>query len=942
MIVLVLLILVISGFAGLTYELVWTKHLMLVFGVSHAAISTVLAAFMAGLAIGSVALGRVADRVRHPLRLYALLELGVGASAAALPFTLSAVNDAYVSMARGMPAHSWALAAARFLLCFALLLVPTTLMGGTLPAIGRHVIRRSEAVGLGAGVLYGANTVGGILGAAMTGFVLLGAMGAHRTAMLAVALNAAAAAAAGALSLKAAPIRPGEPGPAAQPAGPSPAPDRPALATFVLIAFGISGAASLAYEVLWTRVLIYFMDLTIYSFTTILVTFLTGLALGSFLFARWADRVRNLLGLFGSMQLAIALSAMYVVHSLGKLFSVAERVAPSVASDPEAIFMVVRFTIASVFILLPTIVMGGTFPVVARLYTRDLRRLGRSLGDLYGANTLGCVIGSLAAGFVLLHLVGAQQAIGLVALVSGALGIGAIIASRARRAVLLSLAAAGVLAVGMLLAWRVPPAVMFSRRAIEQHLELLHYKEGPEASLAVLRNPFGSREININGLSTAYSDYGDILSHKLLAHPPALMAREPRSALVVGLGMGSTVWSLAQYPLERIDCVELVPAERETATFFLPENGGVLDDPRVTLIIGDGRNYLLTTSRKYDIISFNAIHPAFSPYLYTREFYQLCKSRLTDDGVICGWLPTNSGHFPSLLATFREVFPHCSLWVANLGHLAIIGTREPQVFDLSRIRDAVTSPGVRRNLAEVHLEEPLALLARAVMDEEAVRRYAADHGARVNTDDLPHVEFDTTVDPVAHCVSTMKTLLPYFSSRWEQLARRPAGPGGEATSRRELEAYAAAFRLSMEAAVEAAEGRPWEALLRLKQAADTAPESYHARFMHATVLAEPSSDRLFANSPENQRRRAAGIAEVIRREAQRAEADVGLPARYLSPLRLRLARILLELGEKPEALRYVDDVLAADPEVAFARRLQRELAEADSPSASGVGHRAPD
>jgi hypothetical protein len=260
------------------------------------------------------------------------------------------------------------------------------------------------------------------------------------------------------------------------------------------------------------------------------------------------------------------------------------------------------------------------------------------------------------------------------------------------------------------------------------------------------------------------------------------------------------------------------------------------------------------------------------------------------------------------------------------------------VFDLARIRDAVASPGVRRNLAEVHLEEPLALLARAVMDEEAVRQYVADHRARLNTDDLPHVEFDTSVDPVGHCVSTMKTLLPHFSSRWEQLAERGAGPDAPATSRREVEAYATAFRLSMEAAVEAAERRPREALVLLKEAAGEAPESRRVRFMHATVLAEPRTDQLFAGSLAGQRRRAAGIAEVIRQEVERAEADVGLPARYLSPLRLRLARILLDLGDEPEALRYIDDVLAAEPEAPLALRLKAELAQADSRPARPAGN----
>ena len=920
---LIIVIFVLSGFAGLSYQLVWMKHLMLIFGVSHAAISTVVAAFMAGLAIGSIVLGRAADRVRHPLRLYALLEIGIGVSAAALPSLLSLVNTAYVSMARSTPGHSWEFSAIRFLLCFGVLLVPTTLMGGTLPAMGRHFIRHAEKVGLGAGLLYGANTVGGILGAATTGFVLLGTLGAHRTSMLAVGLNFLAAALAGLISLRTAPVAPEESTPIEVGEG-IPSGRRRWLPTFVLLAFGVAGATSLAYEVLWTRVLIYFMDLTIYSFTTILVTFLTGLAVGAVVFARVADRMRNLLALFGFMQLLIAVSALYTLHALGLLFSVATTVGPALSGSPATGVLIGRFAAAAVFILLPTTIMGGAFPVITKLYTRDLKALGRSLGNLYGANTVGCVIGSLGAGFVLLRWTGAQQAIGLVALINGALGVSVLLLSGMRRTALVAAVAAGVLGIGFKLVARVPPTVMRSRRVASGDFRLLYYDEGAEASLAVLQNGFGSREININGLSTAYSDYGDILSHKLLAHPPALLTQEMKSVLIVGLGMGSTAWSFAQYPVERIDCVELVPAERETAKLFLPENGGVLSDPRFNLIIGDGRNHLLTTSRKYDVISFNAIHPAFSPYLYTREFYELCKSRLTETGVICAWVPTNSEYFPSLLRTFQEVFPHTSLWVANMGHLSLVGTPERQTFDFEWIQNQLSAPGVKENLAETHLERPFSLLSRCVMDEAAVRKHWREHGARVNTDDLPYVEFDSSTDQVRMCARTIHTLLPHFSSPWEHVTHLGVAEEDVPVLRQELDREAAAFRLSIEAATASAENRLEQAFEFLDAAEEISPANRKVRFMRASMLGEQRMDILFGRSAEQHRRRAAEIALVIGEEEVRGDEGPGVPDRYLAVLRLRLARILLRLGDTAAAMRYVDDVLAADGTVPAAQHLRRQ------------------
>ena len=933
----IVFVFVLSGFAGLAYQLVWTKHLMLVFGASHQAIATVVAAFMGGLALGSIVLGRLADRVRHPLRLYALLELGIGLSAAALPFALSLANEAYVSLARSTPTHSWGFALLRFLLCFAIVLVPTTLMGGTLPAMSRQFIRRADGVGLGSGILYGANTVGGVLGAAATGFFLLGALGAHRTTSIAVGINLAVALIALALSLRVQPAPQSTPAPIAAAATP-PAMREGWLPAFILLAFGLAGAASLAYEVLWTRLLVYFMDLTIYSFTTILVAFLTGLAAGSFIFARVADRTRNLLALFGLIEVGIALSAVYLLHSMGKLLLLSTELSQWMGQPSYAGVIATRFAAAFVLVLVPTVLMGGAFPVATRLFTRDLSVLGRSLGDLYGANTVGCVIGSLGAGFVLLRLVGAQQAVGLVAVVNGALGVTCILLSGHRRRAGILVAVTVLLGAGLVLAWRVPPAVVFSPRAVSIDADLLFYREGPESSLAVLRGFDGNREININGQSTAYSDYGDMTVHKMLAHLPALLADDPKSALIIGFGMGSTAWSIAQHPFDTIDCVELVPAERESARFFLPENGGVLSDPRFQLIIADGRNYLLTKPQQYDIISFNAIHPAYSPYLYTQEFYEITRSRLTDRGIICAWIPTNSAYFPSLLRTFQETFPHTSLWLSNLSHLALIGTPEPLRVDLEKLTDGMSPEGVTRSLAETHLDDPLALLSHCIMDEHAVRKYVADHKARINTDDMPYVEFEATVSAGTSCVDNVESLLPYWTSPSDLMdeARPPANRLAESLST--LERHADARKLTMYAAIGAARGSSLqdlqEALQTVEQAVAVCPEDERAQYMEAVLFSDPRwgqvpQERL---DPGFNDRAAEVIAQVLEEQVDGAQGRPGLPERYMVGLRLTLARILFQRGDIEGAERQIRSVVAAEP---GARRGRRFLADLEEFKAEG-------
>ncbi len=229
----------------------------------------------------------------------------------------------------------------------------------------------------------------------------------------------------------------------------------------------------------------------------------------------------------------------------------------------------------------------------------------------------------------------------------------------------------------------------------------------------------------------------------MLAHVPMLLAQNPKKALVIGFGLGSTAWSIAQYPVERVDCVELVPAERKAAEYFVSENKGILSNPKFRFLPEDGRNYLLTTNERYDVISFNAINPSFSPYLYTREFYELCKSKLNPGGVVCAWVPTNMGRFSTLAATFRSVFPNVTLWYSNTFHAALVATPEPLKVDLRALAAKMALPAVKRDLAEVQLDDPARMLSTLLLDEKALADYTSS--AQVNRDDLPYVEFDVEI-----------------------------------------------------------------------------------------------------------------------------------------------------------------------------------------------------
>ncbi|MFQ5507693.1 MAG: hypothetical protein ACE5F1_23270, partial [Planctomycetota bacterium] len=271
---------------------------------------------------------------------------------------------------------------------------------------------------------------------------------------------------------------------------------------------------------------------------------------------------------------------------------------------------------------------------------------------------------------------------------------------------------------------------------------LVFNHEGSSSSISVIEKPNGVRELNLNGFSTAADNYMDMQVHRMLSHLPILLHPKPEKLLVVGFGMGSTVWGCCQHGAKRVDVVELLEAEKRTAPFFENINHGVLGDPRLGFIVGDGRNYLLATREKYDVISFNAIHPRYSANLYTVGFYRMCRERMTEDGVICAWMTQNSmtdGEWRMLCRSFVEVFEESSIWFCNPQHFCLIGSIQPQKISFEDWRRRVSKPEVKRDLMDSNLDDPHALLSRYMFGGKRLADYVA--GAGINTDDRPRIEF---------------------------------------------------------------------------------------------------------------------------------------------------------------------------------------------------------
>jgi spermidine synthase len=749
---LILLLFFLSGACTLVYEIAWVRMFVLVFGTSVYAVSTVLSAFMAGLALGSALFGRVADRGGNPLRLYAWLELNIGLFALVFPFILGRLDGFYTLLYGWLEGSPAAFGAARFALSFLVLLVPATLMGATLPVLSRFAVGSLGRLGRGVGSLYALNTFGAVAGCALTAFVLLELAGVRGATTIAALVNGLVAVAAfvlaGRYREKGIPGKDADEAPprardgAAREAGATEV--APLAARAVFWGFAISGFVALAYEVVWARLLGVVLRLTTsQSLSTILISFLFGLAVGGAVGARYADRWKPLVAIFAAIQLALGLFGLASIALFGAIPDLA-RAIPAMSWGGHLLKL---FLLAFVVMLGPTVLMGLAFPVAAKIHARGMAALGRSVGNIYAANTAGAIFGAFTAGFVLIPLLGTQHAIQLLAWINLAVGVVVLLADASgnRRRRLTLFAAAGL------------PALLLTLLLPGSHLEavlgkasprgeLIYFDETAGGTVTVFEFPDASRILRVNGAGEVPTDRASVQIFRMLGNLPMLVHPAPRDVLVIAFGGGITLSSVEPHRPRSLDCVEIVPGVFEAAEYFDRYNRGLhrrLDQGGIELIEDDGRNHVLRTRRSYDVIISDSTHPgtADSWVLYTQEFYRLCRERLNRNGLFAQWLPLHGltpEAYRMILRTFYSVFPHASLWITE-EYSILLGAPDGLAIDVPQLRKRLAHVEVREGLDEVNLDDPVSFLAGLALDERAIAAYVGD--GPVNTDDRPWISF---------------------------------------------------------------------------------------------------------------------------------------------------------------------------------------------------------
>ncbi len=753
----------VSGATSLVYEVLWLRELILILGSTLFATSAVLSSFMGGLAAGSYAAGRLADRrAIVPLRIYGLLELGIGLCALVVPALFRGLTPFFAAVWNAGASDSFVgFSLAKVVGTLVVLLPPTFLMGASLPVLARQVADDPDRIGGSVGWLYAVNTFGAVAGTYVAGFVAVPVLGVRVTSWATAAVNVT-------IGIVAIVLSRGAEGPIRAAGSQAPPPAGTRRSRLALAVFAASGFVAMVLEIAWTRGLSLILGSSVYAFSLMLIAFLIGLAAGSAAVSGW---IRRRPGVDLGAVLAFLLGAAgLLTYATSFLFQAMPRLFGEIyfrwGFSPDGWFAVqLLFGLAIMFPA--TFASGGIFPVVLQMVARDLDTVGGAVGKAYSANTVGTIAGSLLAGFVVIPLLGVRAT--LIAVAAALLGLG-LVASiglarggrLGRRAIVAPLAAALLLVLLVRPAWNtvlmnsgvyinvvdLPAGATwedFFRFAV-QNTKLVFFREGLTSSVMVGEQPAANhnRFLSVNGKVEA-STSGDMETQTLCAHLPLLLHPDPRDVLIVGLASGITAGSAASHPVRSIRVVEIEGAMVPAAKHFSAANGNVLEDPRLVVSINDARNELTYSDRSYDVIVSEPSNPwmTVASNLFTEEFFRLVRTRLRPGAIFCQWIQTYglaTDDLRSVVAAFRASFPEALLFETFEGtDLLLLGSDRPLRLDLDRITARMSELRVHMDLTRVGTRNPADLLPLLRLGAPEIQRFVA--GAERNTDDNARVEF---------------------------------------------------------------------------------------------------------------------------------------------------------------------------------------------------------
>ncbi len=761
-----------SGATGLIYELLWVRVLYQSFGSTIQSVTTVVAAYMGGLGLGAWWLGRAADRAPRPAVLYGWLEIAIGAFGIISPLVLRLAHLMYIGAAGALSLGGAASVALRFGLAALVLMIPTTLMGGTLPVLTRALMGEDRALlKPSLGRLYGLNTLGAMTGTALAGFFLIEFVGVRASLWATAALNLAI----GVIAIRFG--RRQEAVEASQASGEDlhhPPPTSTALRNLALALLSLTAFASLLDEIAWTRVLIMIVGGSTYAFTLILFVFLMGIGLGGVIVARRSTPRIETAASAGLAQgiVGVGAAALFVFFGLLPSYIIAIFQIPDLSAVPRLLLMAVA---VGAVVLIPAIGMGMTFPLLTDLTARPREARGADVGTAYALNTIGSILGAVLTGFVLVVVLGTQATLRIGLVVNGiaALALG-LLASRGvaegsteDRRIRTRVLTAGLLGTLAIVAAAAAPGwstrlidlgpTIYARDRMDKParqrflahsgVRQLAFQEGPNATVSVWESEAG-RSLRVNGKVDA-SDRGDMDTQVMIGLAPAVARPGATSAFVIGYGTGVTARVLASVPgMQRLKVVEIEPAVVAMDSLFHAVNGSVLAHTGVQVLIDDARSALQLDRQRYDVIVSEPSNPwvAGIATLYTPEFFRIARAKLTDGGVFCQWIQLYQLPLPvvaGIVRSLRAVFPHVHVWFGGTSDLVVLASARPLTYDRTWLTQLIGPGGALHALANewLSLESTDQYFGRLLLGDSGVARLSA-RATFGHSDNRPRLEFE--------------------------------------------------------------------------------------------------------------------------------------------------------------------------------------------------------
>lgn len=734
----VLFLFFLSGMSSLIYELVWTKTLTNIFGKTTIAVTLVISSYMAGLSIGTILGGFfMYKKIFSPILLFAYIQTGIGISALIVQKILVKFPEIFKNVFQIFNISSYYWSMIIFLFSFFSLLAPTIFMGATFPVISTIFVKNIEERGKIIGLLYTMNTFGAIIGVALAGYYLIGKIGQFYTYLIAVCLNIFVALIfyyfsfnknifakekISFLNVNGDDLT-----------------EKKEKKSFILVIALLSGICSMAFEVLSERVLSIQLLNSTYSFTSILVIYLSGITFGSYLYSKFFA-FKNSEKDFKILTIILILTGLYILFISSFLNRLPYILMPFYNNLLTIPFFNVFFpglSLSSIILLVPSIFMGITFPLLCKLYSENINIIGLTISQVYFLNTIGSIIGPIVGAFILIPLLGIVKGFLIIGFIYYLLSLSLLFFLKKYRFLFL----------GIVLS--ILPFYFFTKRSIRDYKivppsfinlrndseSILYYKETIAGTVVGIKDK-RTKGLFINNNAACGVTYDAIKVVKMLGHVPFLYNPEIKNVLIIGFGIGVTTSEVAKHSINKIDCVEIVPGVKEAAVYFSDYNNNIIENKKLNFIPGDGRTYLYLSKDKYDLISCDPIHPALnSSSLYTKEYFELCKAHLSDNGIVSQYLPLHkltTYQYKSILKTFCEVFPYVNLWL-GYSHTILIGTSKKFEIEFDKIIRFVETQ------KDSYLDNPYQIAISLIFDDIKAREFSKH--AEVHTDNRPFIEF---------------------------------------------------------------------------------------------------------------------------------------------------------------------------------------------------------